>query len=217
MRYNEYISFFIIILMKKPIPHLKYEKSLWQKGYQAVVGVDESGCGPWAGPVLAAAVILPQSKRINKIKDSKLLNQKLREDLYKKIYQDAIDVGIGLVDTSEIDNLGIRKASIKAMKNALIDLRIKPDFILIDAFEIDVDLPQKSIIKGDTISISIAAASIIAKVERDRLMLALHKKYPIYGFDKHKGYGTKLHQKMLKAHGPSDVHRRSFKPIKDLL
>ncbi len=203
--------------MKKPVPNLKQEKNLWQLGYKLIAGVDESGCGPWAGPLVAAAVILNPEKRIKEIRDCKLLTEKVRNRLYKKIIKEAIDVNFALIKSDEIDKIGVRKASIKAMKNALEKLKIKPDFVLSDAFSIEIDLPQKAIIKGDQICLSISAASIIAKVKRDELMEGLHKKYPRYGFDRHKGYGTRLHQEMLKKYGPSKIHRKSYKPIKDIL
>lgn len=203
--------------MKKIVPNLKYEIELWQKGFKFIAGVDESGCGPWAGPLVAAAVILNPNKRIKKIKDCKLLNSKLREELYEKISREAFDFSFTLIEPAEIDKLGVRIASTKAMKNSLEKLKIKPDFVLSDAFSIEIDLPQKAIIKGDQVCLSISAASIIAKVKRDRLMEDLHKKYPRYGFDRHKGYGTKLHQEMLKKYGPSNIHRKSYKPIKDIL
>jgi ribonuclease HII len=203
--------------MTKIVPNLKEEKVLWEAGYRLIAGVDESGCGPWAGPVVAAAVILPKEKRINRIKDCKLLNAKLREELYDRIINEALSTGLGFVDVLEIDTIGIRKSSIKAMERALKNLKLNPNFVLVDAFKLNITLPQKPIIKGDTTCLSIAAASIVAKVERDRLMLSLHKNYPVYGFDKHKGYGTKLHQAMLKKHGPSEAHRKSFKPIAELI
>jgi ribonuclease HII len=202
--------------MTRTTPNLKEEKRLWQKGHKVVAGIDESGCGPWAGPLVAAAVILPL-KRIKGVRDSKLLSTNLREKLYKKIYREALDINLAFINPSEIDKLGIRLAAITAMKNALEGLKIKPDFVLVDAFRLSITLPQKAVIKGDRTCLSIAAASIIAKVERDRVMIALHKDYPTYRFDRHKGYGTRLHQEMLKKYGPSKIHRRSYKPIKDLL
>jgi len=201
----------------RKIPNLKYEKNLWQKGYKIIVGIDEAGCGPWAGPLVAAAVILPTNKRLNKINDSKLLSIKLRERLCEKIYYEALDISLAIIDSNEIDRIGIRKANLKAMEKALNGLKIRPDYVLTDAYKINICLPQKAIIKGDMVSLSIAAASIVAKVERDKSMLELHRRYPVYRFDKHMGYGTRLHHKMLKKHGPSEVHRYSFKPIKDLL
>jgi len=198
-------------------PSLKYEKNLWEKGYKIIAGVDESGCGPWAGPVVAAAVILPPDKRINKIRDSKYLSFQKRETLYQKIKKEALAVSVASVEVEEIDKIGIRRASKKAMELAVKKLKIKPDFILVDAWLLAFDLPQKALIKGDQLCLSIAAASIIAKVERDRLMFFWHRKYPQYHFDQHKGYGTSLHQKMLKRYGPCAIHRRSFAPIKKLL
>lgn len=195
-------------------PDFKYEKYLWEKGYKKIAGIDEAGCGPWAGPIVAAAVILPTNKRINKVNDSKLLNFKLREKLYKKIYYEALDISVAIINADEIDRIGIRKANLKVMKMALNNITVQPDYVLTDAYKLDISLPQKAIIKGDRICISIAAASIIAKVERDKLMLKIHKKYPFYGFNKHKGYGTRLHREMLRKYGPSKIHRYSFKPIK---
>jgi len=199
------------------IPNIKEEKKLWAKGYKKIAGVDESGCGSWAGPVVAAAVILPPFSRPYKIRDCKLLSKKQRECLYEKIKREALAVSLSFVEVSEINKLGIRQASILAMEHALNKLKIKPEFILVDAFKLNISLPQKAIIKGDMISLSIASASIVAKVERDKIMGKIHQKYPFYFFNQHKGYGTILHQKMLKKYGPCKIHRRNFTPIKKLL
>ena len=202
--------------MKKINPNLKEEIILKKQGISLIAGVDEVGRGSWAGPLLAAAVILP-NKLIRDVRDSKMLSPQKREVLSKQIKEASIDYNFGIVEVSEIDEIGLGKATKLVLERALLGLKIQPEFALIDAFELSHNLPfdQKAIIKGDSICFSIASASIIAKVKRDRMLSDLHKIYPNYGFDKHKGYGTKFHQEMLKKHGPSEVHRKSFKPIKE--
>lgn len=189
------------------------------KGYEFIVGLDEAGRGSWAGPLVAAAIILPKNSNIKGVKDSKLLSVKKRGELSQKIRKQALDVGIGEVSPSEIDNLGLSKAGQLAFKRAIENLKKKPDFILVDAFLLskEIKISSRSIIKGDTICYSIASASIVAKVFRDEIMINYSKKYPEYGFEKHKGYGTKTHQRNLKKHGITDIHRKSYKPIKKLM
>jgi len=202
-------------------PNLKEEKKLWKKGYKVVVGLDEAGRGPLAGPVVAAAVsIIPNSKfQIPKLKDSKKLTLKKREEFFKIITKTPnIKWGIGKVSEKVIDKINIFEATKLAMKRAIKSLerklKRKANFLILDGnFKIDLKIPQKSIIKGDEKVLSCAMASIIAKVTRDRIMEKYAKKFPEYGFEKHKGYGTKFHLKMLRKYGPCKIHRRSFFPI----
>lgn len=196
-------------------PSLKEEKSLQKRGISLIAGVDEAGRGAWAGPVVAAAVILPQ-KRIYNIRDSKLLDKEKRRKLYKEICEKSKDFGIGIVSHKEVDRKGISYASKLAMNKALESLSLKPEFVLVDAFEIELykKAPQKAIVYGDSICLSIAAASILAKVTRDTLLIKMHRHYPEYGFDRHKGYGTELHRERLSEFGPCEIHRRSYMPVK---
>lgn len=191
-----------------------FEREAYQAGYNLIAGVDEAGRGPLAGPVVASAVILPKGIRIPSIDDSKKLLEGKREILYNIILKHAISVGIGIVDEKTIDEINILQASIRAMKTAIEGLSQKPDFVLTDAVPLpEISIPHKPIIKGDARSISIAAASIIAKVTRDRLMCEYHKKYPMYKFISNKGYGTAEHLAMLRKHGPCEIHRRTFKGV----
>lgn len=195
------------------IPNNYQEEHLREKGFKVICGLDEVGRGAWAGPLVAAAVIL--NKRYYKLRDSKLLKSKDREKLSKKIKRSCV-WGIGEVTVKEIDKLKLTKATQLAFKRAVKSLRIKPDFILSDGFKFLSPIPCRSIIKGDMTCLSISAASIIAKVHRDKLMRALDKKIKGYYFSKHKGYGTKLHQRRLKKLGPSTHHRKSYRPINRL-
>ncbi len=190
----------------------KYEKEYYEKGYSCIAGIDEAGRGPLAGPVVAGCVILPKGALIEGVNDSKKLSEKKREKLYDDITSQAIAWGVGIVDHTVIDEINILNATRKAMKMALESLKVKPDFILIDAEKkVDTDgIPYLPIIKGDALSISIGAASIVAKVTRDRMMREYDKLYPMYGFEKHKGYGTKAHVDAIKIYGPCEIHRRSF-------
>ena len=183
--------------------------------YQLIAGVDEAGRGPWAGPVVASAVILPKGYHHSDINDSKQLTPIQREQLYDQIMHDAISVGIAIIDAVTIDRINILEATKLAMYQAIGQLTPIPDFILIDAVKLPkMAIPQQALIKGDAIALPIAAASIIAKVTRDRLMVAAHQMYPSYHFDKHKGYGTKLHQAALDEFGPIDGwHRMSYRPL----
>lgn len=190
---------------------LKYEYALLQNGISLIAGIDEAGRGPLAGPVVAAAVIMPLGETIEGVNDSKKLSAKKREALYDEITANAIAVGVGIVDEKEIDQINILNATKKAMAEAVSGLKVRPEHILVDAVKLpDVDIPQSAIIKGDALSYSIAAASIIAKVTRDRIMVEYAKQYPEYGFDGHKGYGSKAHIEKIKEIGPCDIHRRSF-------
>ncbi len=198
-------------------PSCAEEKQLWAQGYKLVAGVDEVGRGALAGPVMAAAVILPadiKGSRLSKVRDSKLLTAKQREELYDCVKEAALATGIGSVSNEEIDKVGIAKATQKAMKLAVESLCQTPDYLLIDFFKIpDVTLPQKGVVEGDTLCLSIACASIIAKVSRDRMMTELDEVHPGYNFAEHKGYGTSEHLACLRKLGPSPVHRRSFQPV----
>jgi ribonuclease HII len=192
------------------------EEQCYVTGAQMVAGIDEAGRGPLAGPVVAGAVILPPYVFLPKLNDSKLVSEKDRNLLYQKINSLAVAVGIGEVSVELIDRHNILEATKIAMKMAIENLGVTPDFLLIDAVKLtDSIIPQKNIIKGDRISASIAAASIIAKVYRDKLMQGLHEQYPLYGFDRHKGYGTKDHLEALAKYGPCPYHRKSFSPVKE--
>lgn len=187
------------------------ENSLYSQQVQAICGIDEAGRGPLAGPVCAAAVILPRDLQIPGLTDSKKLTDKKRRELFPVIQEHAVAFGIGLASQQEIDEINILQATFLAMQRALDQLRMRPDLALIDGNrETDFGIPVKTVVKGDSLSANIAAASILAKVTRDDIMIQLSKQYPEYGFEIHKGYGTKAHYAALAMHGPSAVHRRSF-------
>ena len=189
----------------------RYEKEAYSEGIKYIAGIDEAGRGPLAGPVVAAAVILPENVFISGLNDSKKLNEKQREKLFSEITEKAIAYEVGIVDEKIIDELNILNATKMAMEIAVETLKVKPDLLLIDAVNLDgLNIPQKSIIKGDSLSVSIAAASIIAKVTRDRLIEEMDSIYPEYGFKKHKGYGTKEHIDAIKKFGICPIHRVSF-------
>lgn len=190
---------------------LLYENEKYQQGFKVVCGIDEAGRGPLAGPVYAAAVILKKGQTIEGVNDSKKLSEKKREALYNKIIDECLAYAIGVADEKEIDEINILQATFLAMKRAVDGLSIKPDCALVDGNQIPpLDCSVSTIIKGDSKSESIAAASILAKVERDRYMLKMAQKYPQYCFEKHKGYGTKLHYEMIEKYGICDIHRKSF-------
>lgn len=197
----------------------KYEKELWSKGYDNVVGCDEAGRGPLFGPVVAAAVILPHDFVLEGLNDSKKLSEKKREEYYPIIMENAIAVGISIVSAKEIDEINIYESSRQGMLRAIDSMNIKPDYIITDAMPLDgfTDIPFESIIKGDAKSISIAAASVIAKVTRDRIMYEEDKKYPEYEFGKHKGYPTKKHIELLNKYGIIDGYRLTYGPVKKYL
>lgn len=195
---------------------LRYEKKIYQAGYQAIAGIDEVGRGPLAGPVVAAAVILPPGCKIKGLNDSKKIPKKKHQDIYQTVMDKALAVGIGLMDSEIIDQVNIYEATKLAMKEALSKLCLKPDYLLIDAMKLDIDIPQESIIKGDANSLSIAAASIVAKVTRDKLMADYDKKYPGYDFSQNAGYGTKSHLQGLERHGVTPIHRKTFEPVKSM-
>ncbi len=194
---------------------LEYENSLYEKGFTLIAGVDEVGRGPLIGPVVTAAVILPKGYFHKDIKDSKKLTEKKREELYDIISRDAVSIGIGISSEKVIDEINILEATKKAMKQAINNLNVTPEYILIDAVKLDIDIPSTSIIKGDALSESIAAASIIAKVTRDRMMDEMDKEYPMYDLKNNKGYGTKKHIEALEKYGPCKYHRFTFAPVKE--
>lgn len=193
----------------------EYEERSWAQGHTLLCGCDEAGAGPLAGPVYAAAVILPRYMEIKGLNDSKQLTEKRREALFPEIQEKAEAWAVAFVDAAEIDATDILSARMKAMQKAIDALALHPDFALIDGNRdkgktAAITTPHCCIVKGDSLSASIAAASVLAKVSRDRFMLEMAEKYPEYCFDKHKGYGTKLHYEMLDKYGPSPIHRRSF-------
>lgn len=184
-----------------------------------IAGVDEAGRGAWAGPVVAAAVILPEDlpDKLG-INDSKQLTPAQRDGLFSKIQELAVATGVGIVEVEEVDKLGVAQATYVAMAQAIDALKIKPEFILVDGFKVNFEqAPSSGIIDGDAKSMSIAAGSIVAKVVRDRLMVELHNKYPRFGFAIHKGYGTQLHQERIAKHGVCPAHRKSFAPVKMMM
>lgn len=191
---------------------LEFEEKYESEGYSLIAGMDEAGRGPLAGPVCVAIAIMPleKDKIIDGINDSKKLSEKKRAALYEKIINTAISYKIELIDEKTIDAINILNATKLGMYKCINEIDVKPDVVLVDAVKLDTDIKCEAIIKGDALSYSIACASILAKVTRDRLMLELDKKYPEYEFKKHKGYGTKLHIENLKKYGPCDIHRRSF-------
>ena len=210
--------------LKFQAPTLDEEMALLQQGYCFVAGLDEAGRGCLAGPVVAAAVILPlpldddRLARLSGVRDSKQLTAQARDKLYDVILQHALAVGVGVGSVELIDEQNILQATKHAMRFALAQLSIRPQALLLDAVRLPtVPLPQRAIIKGDCRCLSIAAASIIAKVSRDRMMLALHEQYPVYGFQQHKGYGTETHLAALKVYGPCPIHRRTFSPVREQL
>ena len=199
---------------------LRYEKELYQKGYQAIAGIDEVGRGPLAGPVVTACVILPKDCKIRHLNDSKKIPKKHHEEIYEEVLARALGVGIGIVDNDTIDRVNIYEATKLGMLQAIEQMKgevTKPDYLLIDAMQLDTPIPQLSLIKGDANSLSIAAASIVAKVTRDRMMAEYAKEYPGYAFDKNVGYSTKYHLAGLKQYGVTPIHRKSFEPIKSML
>jgi ribonuclease HII len=191
-----------------------FEKACESSGYRFVAGIDEAGRGPLAGPVVAASVIFPADFELPVLNDSKQLTAVQRDFFYREIVKSAVGIGVGIVEAGVIDQINVLQATLLAVRDAISNLDPKPDFLLIDALKLSfISIPQKSIIKGDTLSYSIAGASVVAKVTRDRIMEMYHRQYPEYQFDRHKGYGTKLHLQRLKHHGPSPLHRISFRGV----
>ena len=196
---------------------LKFEQQAYDLGKKYIVGLDEAGRGPMAGPLVVGAVIFPQGYYNDKINDSKKLTEKKREELYQIIIQEALSYQIEIIDVVDVDRLNVYQASKKGMIDAIDHLSIRPDYALTDAMPLGDVIEHQAIIKGDAKSLSIGAASILAKVTRDRIMNDYAKIYPEYGFEKHKGYPTKQHKEALKTNGVTPIHRRSFQPVIDVL
>jgi ribonuclease HII len=199
-------------------PHLRHERAMVKKGYSCVAGVDEAGRGPLAGPVSVAAVILPDGFRHKRLTDSKQLDEEEREEIYDELVQrESICWHVVLVEVDEIDRVNILRATHLGMQRAVAGLTRQPEAVLIDGLSVPgFPLPQEALVKGDARSFSIAAASVIAKVTRDRYMRAAAAQHPQYGFERHKGYGTPEHLEALRLHGPCPLHRRSFSPVTQL-
>ena len=195
-----------------------YERSLRERGYARIAGTDEVGRGPLAGPVVAACVILPPECDPQRYRDSKQLTHEQRVVLAEELKASGALIGVGIVAAVEIDRLNILQASLRAMQLAVEKMPVAPDFLLVDGpHTVPLAIPQQALVKGDSRSASIAAASIIAKVARDALMEAMHHEYPQYNFHRHKGYGTAEHCRLLQLHGPCPLHRRSFRPVREAL
>jgi ribonuclease HII len=196
-------------------PSKRHELRLNRDGIKLIAGVDEVGIGPLAGPVVSAAVILKERTKLPGLDDSKKLSAKQRNILFKHIIDNSICIGVGIIDNAEIDTINILQASLKAMRTAVNSMSVMPDHVLVDGIRKipGISIPQTAIKHGDAISSSLAAASVIAKVIRDSLMDRYDELYPNYGFGEHRGYGTKLHMKMLMKHGPSAIHRMSYEPV----
>ena len=203
---------------------LQLERQKWAEGAITIAGIDEAGRGPLAGPVVAGAVVFDQSfierelsLRFSGLTDSKKLSAKKREQFFALLTEcDCVQVGVGICNAEEVDSINILQATLKAMRIAVESLPLIPDYALVDGDKMaELPCPASTIIKGDSLSISIAAGSVIAKVTRDRMMRAFHDQYPEYGFDSHKGYGSKKHIEALFLHGPSPIHRKSFRPVRE--
>lgn len=203
-------------------PTLEVERRLWAQGHRYVAGLDEAGRGPWAGPVIAAAVVLPPNKpdletELAGVNDSKRLTPAQREVYFRVIQEIALAVGVGQATPQEIDRLGIVEATKLAMRRAIERLPRRPDYLLIDHLSLPLPVPQESFVRGDARVLSIAAASIVAKVVRDDMMRAYDVQFPGYGFARHKGYGTPEHQQALRRLGPTPIHRRTWEPVRQLI
>jgi ribonuclease HII len=195
---------------------LFFESLARRQGYRVVAGIDEAGRGPLAGPVVAAAVILPEEFDLPGLNDSKQLSEKKRDQLYPLIYEQALAVGIGVSRADEIDQINILQATLRGMSRAVLRLAITPDFLLVDGITpVPIGIEQKTLKKGDSRSLSIAAASVVAKVVRDRIMRSYDRLFPEYGFAGHKGYGSQKHRDAVAAHGPCICHRRTFAGVKE--
>ena len=200
-------------------PHLQKEIALLEQGYRFIAGLDEAGRGAWAGPVVAAAVILPVDRpglidRLNGLNDSKKLTPQKRNVFFDLIQEEALTVSVGLGSPELVDHINVLQATRHAMEEALDKLQVIPNYLLLDHLKLPaVDLPQDSFPKADSISLTVSAASVIAKVTRDRLMVELSQQYPGYGFERHKGYGTRIHREALQELGPCPIHRMSYRPI----
>ena len=200
---------------KEIIDNYKYELDLNNQGINLIAGVDEVGRGPLIGPVVAAAVILPKNFQLKGLTDSKKLSEKKREEYYEIIKKEAISIGIGIISEKRIDEINIYEATKEAMQEAINNLNVKPEHILIDAMPLNLDIPTTSIIKGDLLSITISAASVIAKVTRDHMLYDIDREFPMYDLKNNKGYGTKKHLEAIKEYGITKYHRLSFKPVFD--
>ena len=199
-----------------PLDMLELEVQAARRGYRMVAGVDEAGRGPLAGPVVAAAVILPDGLILPGVNDSKQLTAEMRDELFEIISHEALAVGVGMGDHALVDSINILQATLSAMRDAILALSVAPDFLLIDGISsIPMNIPQRTVKKGDSLSLSIAAASIIAKVTRDRIMVEYDALYPGYGFASHKGYGAASHLAAIASLGPSPIHRKSFSGVKE--
>jgi ribonuclease HII len=200
--------------VQSPGDTLFFERELENRGYRLIAGIDEAGRGPLAGPVVAAAVILGPEAKLPGVRDSKTMTEKEREDAFPEILRASLSAAVGVSSNAEIDGSDILKATLTAMKRAVLALDPEPDFLLVDGLQtISLARPQRCLTKGDQRSLSISAASVIAKVYRDRMMRSYHELYPGYGFDRHKGYGTKGHIAAIRRFGPSPIHRKSFKGV----
>ncbi|MGG4488912.1 ribonuclease HII [Metabacillus idriensis] len=195
---------------------MTFERQARDKGYKYICGIDEVGRGPLAGPVVAAAVILPEEFYLPGLTDSKKLSAEKRELFFETILSEAVAYGVGMISPAQIDELNIYQAAKAAMLKAVDELAVSPEYMLIDAMELALPIPQESLIKGDARSVSIAAASVVAKVTRDRIMKKLAETFPQYGFDQNMGYGTKQHLEALNKHGITEYHRKSFSPVKEM-
>lgn len=197
--------------MADDVLNLRFERYLWQNGFERIAGVDEAGRGPLAGPVVAAAVIFAPERYIAEVADSKTLTDRQRRSVFEQIVRQSEAIGVGVVWQQEIDRLNILNATLKAMVLAIEDLTIAPDFVLVDGNRLpELDVPGEAVVDGDALSFSISAASIVAKVIRDDIMIEFDHLYPQYGFARNKGYGTAQHREALKKFGPCPLHRRSF-------
>ena len=194
-----------------------YERELISKGIKLIAGIDEVGRGPLVGPVVAACVILPLNYQLEGLTDSKKLTEKKREKFYDILMKDAISIGVGVISEKVIDEVNIYEATKLAMLEAINNMKVKPEHLLIDAMKLNTNIPSTSIIKGDSKSLSIAAASVVAKVLRDRMLIELDTKYPMYDFKNNKGYPTKKHLEAIDKYGIIAEHRRSYGPVKDYL
>ena len=204
--------------MKTEIDLKKYEKELYEKGYKFICGCDEAGRGPLVGPVVAGAVILPVDYELEGLTDSKKLSEKKRNYYFKRIKEDAISYGIGIISAQKIDEVNIYEASRMAMKEAISKLNVKPDYVLTDAMPMpNYEYPVMPIIHGDALSLTIAAASVLAKVTRDEIMKEMALEHPEYEFERHKGYPTKRHLELLELYGPTKDYRFTYKPVRDLI
>lgn len=204
------------------MPTLEVERRLWAEGYQYLAGLDEAGRGPWAGPVIAAAVVLPPNTpdledQLAGVNDSKRLTPPQREVYFRRIHEVALAVGVGQATPQEIDRLGIVEATKLAMRRAIERLPRVPDYLLIDHLSLALPIPQESFVRGDARVLSIAAASIVAKVVRDDIMRAYDAQFPGYGFARHKGYGTAEHQRALRQFGATPIHRRTWEPVRQIV